>query len=90
MRYNAGLASAVQQCESAVYTQTPPLESLPPSPPTALGHPGAGAELVLLTAPHWLPVSHRGVFMAALLFQFVPLSPPPPPTRVVFSSFLTF
>lgn len=62
-------------------TQTPSLLRLPRPPlPPPLGHPGAGAELLLLSSSPPAPCFTRGrVLTAVPLFQFVPLSPSPPP-----------
>lgn len=66
---------------SSVCTQTPSLLRLPRPPlPPALGHPGAGAELLFLGSSPPAPCFTRGrVLTAVPLFQFVPLSPSPPP-----------
>lgn len=65
---------------SSVHTDALPPEAAPPSSPTPLGHPGAGAELLLLQQLPPAPCFTRGrVLIAVPLFQFVPLSPSPPP-----------
>ena len=81
----------MHQHESAIgiHVCPPSGTSLPPPPhPNPLGcHTVQGLSSLCHTAnPHWLSVFTRGdVYVSVLLFEFIPLSPPPTVPTSLFS-----
>ena len=90
LQYRVGLCHASTWI-SHRYTHVPSLLNRPPSShlhPTPLGcHTVQGLSSLCHTAnPHWLSVFTRGdVYVSVLLFEFIPLSPPPTVPTSLFS-----